>query len=227
MIPLQLSIKPHAALVDGKTKTVPVLHMSYPDHSFADVLAQLPSPAARRLEIPEAQIDALTVEPEPETTPAPQPWVDAKPFGLTSCIGTDAWTDHPAPRPWDAETVKSEIARRVEWNTKHPKWSKLATKDPSQDALDFLRSLAGQAMRDDGKRHSAYMYLLGVDSSSKMTAAQVSSLIWWIKNGTNGPNEFAAKEAEACVTARNVEVGQQSLFDEGDAGSVEKTNGTA
>lgn len=152
---------------------------------------------------------------------------DRKQPDLASCIGTDAWTDHPAPRPWDAETVKSEIARRAEWNAKHPKWSKLATKDPSQDALDFLRSLAGQAMRDEGKRHSTYMYLLGVDSSSKMTAAQVSSLIWWIKNGTNGPNEFAAKEAEACVTARKVEMGQQSLFDEGDAGSVEETNGTA
>ena len=226
MIPLRLSIRPHDALVEGKTKTVPVLHMSYPDHSFSDVLANLPAPVEALFEGSSHPIDPAALVSEAayrlKRIESPlQPMTDeeaaaekANLFGDPEPVATKA-TEPVRTAESIREQVQAEIADlKKRYNGK-------AGNPASDKQLDYLRSLICKAEPDDQKRHSVLAYLVGKTSTKDLTQAEASALISWLKGEDGGLKADGAAEAALCLTARLKEAGQRDLFGE------EETNGTA
>jgi hypothetical protein len=121
---------------------------------------------------------------------------------------------HEKPqRPYPASVVKDGIARKAE---KHQDFK---PNDKQQNLLRYGLDLcfAGDPAAED-KRHTLLDYLTGHASTKDVTGQQFKAIVEdWLKMEQDSGGEytvdaFAAKEAQAIVTAALVGEGQQSLL---------------
>jgi hypothetical protein len=122
--------------------------------------------------------------------------------------------DEPKPngRPYEPEVVRQKIQDLAE---------KFAGNKASKEQYGLMVGMMDICFAGEGadlKRHEACNYLTGTASSKSMKPEYVLALLEWLKpqkiddTGEYQPDGMAIREAQAIITARLEEVGQEKLF---------------
>jgi hypothetical protein len=166
-------------------------------------MAALPAPVELSSPV-DPTIDAETDEapPEPEEAESAEEVIE----------GTEAseeepaedLTDIPHARPYAPEMVKEKIAAIV----KRYEGYKATDKQKQLLAIVLNEIFVG----DESKRKALTYYLVGVESTSKMTGAQINALLFWLKLEKADTGEYFAEklsrlEANACYAQAMKEQG--------------------
>lgn len=112
--------------------------------------------------------------------------------------------DHYLPkaeRPWQPEMLKSQIAVKV----KHSKYVGEITTAQRGTLAKVLNDFFLSEEEPDKFRHTLLRYLVGVDSSTKLSKAQASVLLDWAST----PEAYA--EAMLIIRAAGMDAGQLSF----------------
>jgi hypothetical protein len=117
-------------------------------------------------------------------------------------------TDIPHARPYAPEMVKEKIAAIVK------RYEGYTATDKQKQLLAIV--LNEIFVGDESKRKALTYYLVGVESTSKMTGAQINALLFWLKLEKADTGEYFAEklsrlEANACYTQAMKEQGQGEL----------------
>lgn len=114
-------------------------------------------------------------------------------------------------RPYEPEIVKSKIEAGAKVHE-----GKTATQ-PQVNLMVGMLDVCFASGDAEIKRHEVCSYLTGEASSKKITGNYVIAMLDWLKpekvdGGEYKPDPMATKEAQAILTARAVEAGQQQLI---------------
>jgi hypothetical protein len=149
-----------------------------------------------------------------------EPVYEAKPAIRSS---VSPLTDRSTARPWDAETTRGMVLKKI---------TKL---NDMRDASGGKTGLTAGRLNDlfggsppearDQLRHGLLMYLLGTETTKELTVGQCDALIAWSSDtSTDGdgstiwlPNGNAVSEAASIVAAYEREHGQAELETGGEA----------
>ena len=115
-------------------------------------------------------------------------------------------------RPYSAKTVKEHMSVRVAYYGNKP-----ANDKQYGLAMGMLEMCFAGNEESADLRHSLTMYLFNVGEQERLTGAQVLAALDWLKperdsGGAYVPDPIAVSEAQRCITARKMELGQEALF---------------
>jgi len=147
-------------------------------------------------------------EPEPEPEPEPQ----AKPTPQKAEAKPAATDD----RPLDAIVVRTTIRKKAGWQDGQRLDSEPITQAQIGSVAGLVNDALGGADGDlrDQMRYRVYDYLVGVDSTSKLTKREASAIISWLKVDAEGDwtiNQYARDEVYAILERQGIDQGQAEM----------------
>jgi hypothetical protein len=111
-------------------------------------------------------------------------------------------------RPYDAETLKAALAKKVE---------AIGAYEASEKQRNFLGSLLNEFYQDDAKRHEASFWLFGAESTKEIDGAMVKAALDWLNpvkddGGAYVIDSTARSELSNVTSVALLEAGQQALL---------------
>ena len=111
-------------------------------------------------------------------------------------------------RPYDAETLKAALAKKVE---------AIGAYEASIKQRNFLGSLLNEFYQDDAKRHEASFWLFGAESTKEIDGAMVKAALDWLSpvkddGGAYVIDSTARSELSNVTSVALLEAGQQALL---------------
>jgi len=140
----------------------------------------------------------------------------SKPATTTSApVPTTNTPSNGSGRPLTAETIRTVIRKKSGW---HNGTVRTESEPITEKQVGLVASVLQKALDgipndlQDKARHDVLNYIVGVDSTKRLSKKEASAIIdWLVEPGTYDVNEYAQSECARIIEAVAVEAGQQEL----------------